>query len=118
MSKLFEESALWVRRIAEFCFYACLVIAFIMSVIGAIKFLSALEYDSFTEVLSYTAADFAHGSEKYVNGYMGKMLCISSFFVALSSLLSIPLYAFGCLVEDVADIKKIIVNNEIKAKSE
>ena len=111
MSKLFYNPGNSVKVIAKFCFYACLVLAVILFLMGGIRFLSAVdEYSPFGEVLAYTAEDYAYGLAKgydwYVDGYMGKMQCKTAFYVALASFSSIPLYAFGCLIEDVAAIKE------------
>ena len=113
MSKMFENPGGSLKAIAKFCFYACLILAAILFLIGCIRFLSAVDFDgypSFAEVASYTIEDYAHGLANeynwYVDGYLGKMMCKNAIYLALASFGSIPLYAFGCLVEDVAKIKE------------
>ena len=74
------------------------------------------EYTPFSEVIAYTAEDYAYGLASgdtwYVNGYLGKVQCKEALFVALASLGTVPLYAFGCLVEDVAAIKEKLVQRQ------
>jgi len=105
LNKLFENPGKTVKAIAKFCCYACLTLAIILFIIGAVKVLSALSDTGNTlgEELYYCEELYRFGD---VNGYTGKMLCITAFYFALTSLSSIPLYAFGCLVEDTAAIKE------------
>lgn len=119
MSKIFDCPGASLKSIAKFLFYACLVLAVILFLIGGIKVLSAVDtdgYPTFSEVIAYTAEDYAYGLAKgydwYVDGYMGKQQCKFAFWVALSSFSAIPLYAFGCLVEDVAEIKEKLKENK------
>ena len=121
MSRIFNNPANTIKVIAKFCFIACLVIAVILFLIGGIQILIAADYfsyradgfwNAFAEVLTFTAEDYARelqgGYDHVVGGYMGKILCITAPYFALASLLTIPLYAFGCLVEDAAAIKKML----------
>lgn len=105
LNKLFENPGKTVKAIAKFCCYACLTLAIILFIIGAIKVVSAASDNSTTlgEELFYSEEFYRYGD---INGYTGKMLCIAAFYFALASLSSIPLYAFGCLVEDTAAIKE------------
>ena len=108
---LFDDSGHSVKNIAIVCFFLCLVVAAVLILIGSIRILSAVdEYTPFREVLAYTAEDYAYGLERgfdwYVNGYMGKMQCKTALYIALASFCSIPLYAFGCLLENIVAIKK------------
>lgn len=110
MSKIFDNPADSVKCIAKFCFYGCLIVAGILFFIGGGRILSAAdEYSPLREVLAYTVDDYARGLAKgydwYVDGYMGKIQCKTAIYIALASLSSIPLYAFGCLVENVKLIK-------------
>lgn len=111
MSGLFENPAKSVKGIAKFLFYACLVLAVILFFMGGAKVLSAADgIEDIGEVMAYTAENYAHGLQHgydwYIDGYIGKTQCKTAIYVAVASFSSIPLYAFGCLVEDVKVIKK------------
>lgn len=117
MTQLFGNPGKSVQGIAKFCFYACIVLAILLFIGGAIRFMSAVdEYTPFSEVIAYTAEDYAYGLAEgytwYADGYLGKVQCKIALFVALASLGSVPLYAFGCLVEDVAAIKEKLVQRQ------
>ena len=107
---MFENPGKAVQRIALFCFFACILIAVFLFIVGGLRILTQVNSStSFKEVLSYTAEDYAYGllyeSDQYVNGYEGKMQCKTAIYIALASLSTIPMYAFGRLVEDVGTIK-------------
>ena len=114
---MFENPGKTVQKIAETCFALCLIIAVILFIIGGVRILSEVDSNTtFGEILSYTAEDYARGLSKgydwLVNGYKGKMQCKTAIYIALGSLSSIPMYAFGCLVEDVAAIREKLRGQE------
>ena len=107
----------WVslKKIARFCFYFCLIVAVVTFAVGAFKIVSNVdEYTTLHDILAYTAEDYAYGVVKgyqwYVDGYTGKMLCKAALVVALASLGSIPLYAFGCMGEDISALSSNVAN--------
>ena len=114
LEQLFKNPAESVKKIAKFYFYACIVLAILLLISGLIRLM--LADTPFSEVITYTAEDYAyglaHGYTRYVNGYLGKVQCKEALFVALASLGTVPLYAFGCLVEDVAAIKEKLVQRQ------
>lgn len=117
LDELFENPGGGVKKIARFCFFILLLIAVVLFILGAIRFMSAVDkYSPFSEVINYTAEDYAYGLAKgydwYVDGYLGKLQCKTAFFVFLASFSCIPLYAFGELVEEVKTLSSNIA--EIK----
>ena len=117
LEQLFKNPAGVVKKIAKFCFYACIVLAIFLLISGLIRLMLVAGMGvPFREVMAYTAEDYTNGLfngyDTYVNGYLGKVQCKEALFVALASLGSVPLYAFGCLVEDVAAIKEKLVRHQ------
>ena len=113
-----------IKKLAKFCFLFFIVIAIsyfllgILNIIGAISMLNEYGVSSFSEIL-YEISDFLYGmreasiaelmletDEVFKNLFGGLMFCILSVFSILASILSIPLYGFGCIVEDVKVIRK------------
>ena len=45
-------------------------------------------------------------TKEFKNLFIGILLCISSVFSIFTSILSLPLYGFGCIIEDVKRIKE------------
>lgn len=96
---------------AKFLFYFLLVVGIGAIIIGFFKVQGvASKYsDTFAEVMYYTAEDAAYGMAKdydwYVDGYKGKMLMTNGFYAAISSITTLPLYAFGVLIEEVKAMK-------------
>lgn len=118
---LFYDSGKTIQKLAKSVFYTLLVIAFFMLGIGVIRLLIAIDGDfsDMGTILSYTYEDYLYGLSKdwdwYIHGYMGKQMCKNAFILALSSLGTFPMYAFGQLVEYTKSIKKSLENiNEKK----
>ena len=68
--------------------------------------------------MAYIAEDYAYGIahdyEWYVEGYLAKVQCQNAITLVVVSLSCIPLYSFGCVVEDIAQIKEKM--NDLKNK--
>ena len=114
---MFKNPGKAVQNIATFFFFACLFVALLLFMIGCVKILIAIdEGTTFREVMEYTAGDYVQGLSAghnwIVYGYEGKTQCKTAIFIALASLPIIPMYAFGCLVEDVATIKKKLLQEK------
>lgn len=115
VDKLLTDPWTSIKKIARFCFYFCLILAVILFVIGAFKIVSNVDKSTpLHEILAYTEEDYAYGVVKgyqwYVDGYMGKQQCKAALVVALTSLGSIPLYAFGCMGEDISALSSNVAN--------
>ena len=114
---MFENPGKTVQKIAETCFALCLILAAFIFIIGCVRILSEVDSNTtFGEILSCTEEDYAralsNGNDDYINGYRGKMQCKTAIYIALASLGSIPMYAFGSLVEDVAAIREKLRRQE------
>lgn len=111
MIGLFDNPGGTIKAIAKFCFIVCVVVAAILLFLGLINIASAYDPDlGIVAAFHYTIEHYLYGLDEdyapYINGYIGKVQCQLGLYLALASLSSIPAYAFGCLVEDVSDIKK------------
>lgn len=100
-------------KLAKVSFYAFIIIGALVFLIGAFKVFGACDkYTPLSEVLSYTAEDYAYGiAHKYewiTNGYMGKQMVKYSFFIIFSSLTTLPLYGFGHLIEVTEKIISVL----------
>ena len=114
---MFENPGKTVRKITETCFALCLILAAFIFIIGCVRILSEVDSNTtFGEILSCTEEDYARalskGYDGLVNGYEGKVQCKTAIYIALASLGSIPMYAFGSLVEDVAAIREKLQRQE------
>lgn len=119
MYKLIDQSGPTIKKVSLFCylFFFLMTIGFL--ILGSLNFLSSatklLEYtDSFKdaciEVLNCSLQDVLSSKHKDIimSGYIGKNLCLASIGTICISFLSIPLYGFGCLIDDVSEIKKTL----------
>ena len=107
MGRLFYYPGHTVKGIAKFGFWFCLVIAAIAFIAGASILFSIVEsYDSLSWAI--VLATEPSGLSLYtwgIRAYFGKTLCRIALYAALASVGSIPMYAFGSLVQDIAVIK-------------
>ena len=111
---LFFNPGETVRKIAKICFYACLVLTVFLLVFGLLNCLSATsEYTSFAEVMAYTEVDYvnaiARENDSIIHGYTGQIMLKAAPLAALAAIYSIPLYAFGSLVDDVIACKALLI---------
>ena len=113
---MFDNTGAALKKISKFLFTASLVLAIVVFGIGLFRFLTVVDfedgYPSLGDVLSYTIEDYAYGIERdyqwYVEGYLAKEQCKVGISIAILSIACIPMYGFGCLVEDVAEIKRLM----------
>ena len=116
LMKLLDNCGESIKKIAGFCFLFFIVIAVAYFTLGTLNVLSAvsslLEYyntisEIFNKMSNFSILDLIFGtSEEFKNLFIGILLCISSVFSIFTSILSLPLYGFGCIVEDVKRIKE------------
>lgn len=111
MSKIFDNIEDVLMGLAKILFYLLLFGGLLVLVIGFFKVVSACDrFHSFTEVMSWTVEDYTFGISKgldrYVEGYRGKLMMKGGFYVALSSVSSLPLYGFGHLLQTTNAIKR------------
>ena len=116
LMKLLDNCGETIKKIAGFCFLFFIVIAVAYFALGLLNILSAifslLEYydtisEIFNEMSDFSILQLIFGtSEEFKKLFIGIMLCISSVFSVFTSLLSLPLYGFGNIVEDVKKIKE------------
>ena len=100
-----------IKKIAGFCFLFFIVIAVTYFAYGLLNVLSAISslleyYDTISEIFNemsdFSILQLVFGtSEEFKNLFIGILLCISSVFSIFTSILSLPLYGFGCIIEDV-----------------
>ncbi|MBE7018418.1 MAG: hypothetical protein E7413_00855 [Ruminococcaceae bacterium] len=106
---IFDDIGETLKKIAKFLFNFCLVVGIVVVVIGVIMFLSGLdEFTSFSEGLACTFADAIKYENLYATCYYGKVTTKIGFWLALSSLGVIPMYAFGELVNSAKKIKELL----------
>ncbi len=106
---IFNDIGETLKKISKFLFYFCLVIGAIVVVVGVIMFLSGIdEYTSFSEGLNCTLEDAIRWDTLYASCYYGKVTTKIGFWIALSSLGVIPMYAFGELVNSAKKIKELL----------
>lgn len=116
LMKLLDNCGETIKKIAGFCFLFFIVIAVAYFTLGTLNILSAvsslLEYyntisEIFNQMSDFSILELIFGtSEEFKNLFIGILLCISSVFSIFTSILSLPLYGFGCIVEDVKSIKE------------
>ena len=80
---------------------------------GVIKLLSVSyeEEENIFEMLSYTAID-ALGDSAALDGYNAKTQILQGLYIVLAGIGVIPVYGFGCMMEDIAEIKKATAKKE------
>lgn len=123
MINLLDNCGETIKKISKFCFLFFMLIAIIYFILGAVNTIGAVStlfeyYDSFTEILynatDYSLADIFFGtSEEIKTLYTGLLLCILSASSFFTSILSLPVYGFGCIIDDVKSIKEKIKNEEV-----
>lgn len=117
VDKIFARPGDSMKTIAKWLSKFFLIAAIILFIVGSFMVVYAVDenYVTLGDVLSLTDVDVAlNGDEWVVNGYIGKLLCRDAFVSCALLLCTIPLYAFGILVNDVAEIKKALVDKENK----
>lgn len=123
LMKLLDNCGETIKKIAGFCFLFYIVIAVGYFALGVLNILSAffslLEYHiTISEILD-ELSDLLIGMSNFsvlelifeVDGelkdlFVGILLCISSVFSIFTSILSLPLYGFGCIIEDIRNIRE------------
>lgn len=107
LTKLFENPSNTIKTMSKILFYACLIIGVCTAFMGFIRVFDAMhEWGvDFFEVLEYSAID-AMTDYEAADGYAAKATLLQGVYTMLVSLTMIPLYGFGCLIGDVATIKK------------
>ncbi|MBR2410229.1 MAG: hypothetical protein IKB08_00745 [Clostridia bacterium] len=116
LMKMLDNCGESIKKIAGFCFLFFIVIAVAYFAFGLLNVLSAISslleyYDTISEIFNemsdFSILQLVFGtSEEFKNLFIGILLCISSVFSIFTSILSLPLYGFGCIVEDVKRIKE------------
>lgn len=110
---LFDNVEEALKKVAKICFYILLVVGVGMVVIGFFKVIAQCDggYPTFGEVMAYTLEDYAYGLSKgydwYVEGYKGKTMMSTGFYMAIASLSALPMYGFGVLIEEIKNIRKL-----------
>lgn len=112
MNKLFENPGSTIKKLSVIAFYVILVAGIIMLLVGYGHMNEVHEYagNSFSDLFSSTSID-ALSSWWRADAYTAKMEMIYGLFAMVASLSAIPLYGFGCIIEDVASIKNSISAN-------
>lgn len=107
LKKLFENPSNTIKKMSKIVFYACLIIGAITLLIGLENMNRVIDDtgNSFFEFMSYSLADAMTVGWR-AEGYAAKNQILQGIYIMLASLTMIPLYGFGCLIGDVADIKK------------
>lgn len=108
IDNLFDDVGATIKKIAKYSFYALLIGAAIMFIVGLVKMFSALDHYDPIEIMSLTQYDcLLSGYSDTVNGYMGKQMCKAAIIVVLCDLVGpILVYGFGELIEKVTAIEK------------
>ena len=116
LMKMLDNCGESIKKIAGFCFLFFIVIAVTYLAYGLLNVLSAISslleyYDTISEIFNemsdFSILQLVFGtSEEFKNLFIGILLCISSVFSIFTSILSLPLYGFGCIIEDVKRIKE------------
>lgn len=96
---LFDDVGATLKAIAKVCFYLCFWIGVIVVLIGTIKFFSGIDYVSFSEGLTCTAADVIEHESLYADCYFGRQIVKAGLFCMLGALSTLPLYGFGELIQ-------------------
>lgn len=120
--KMLDNCGETIKKIASFCFLFFMVMAVAYFVLGFFNILSAVfslfEYHITLSELFDELSDFIIGISGFsfleiifeIEGefkdlFVGILLCITSVFSIITSILSLPLYGFGCIVEYVKSIR-------------
>ena len=127
MDKLFSilhNSGKTIKMGSQFCFLFFLFIAIGFFILGSLHILIAVSNArEFGETLSSIFYDFFDvsifellfdGGEIYKEVFSGNIMCVISFLSFITSLLSIPMYGYGSIIDDVAIIKDSYVKRQIE----
>lgn len=116
LMKMLDNCGVTIKKISGFCFLFFIVIAVAYFALGLLNVISAISslleyYDTISEIFNemsdFSILQLVFGtSEEFKNLFLGILLCISSVFSIFTSILSLPLYGFGCIIEDVKSIKE------------
>lgn len=116
LMKMLDNCGVTIKKISGFCFLFFIVIAVAYFALGLLNVISAISslleyYDTISEIFNEMSdssiLQLVFGtSEEFKNLFLGILLCISSVFSIFTSILSLPLYGFGCIIEDVKSIKE------------
>lgn len=113
--RIFENPGRNIKKLARVLFVLGLVVAVVAFFLGSLMLISASNKDigyyspkplGMDRMLSCSYEE----AQEYdvVHGYVGKIMMVDSLWLALGCLSFLPLYGFGCLVEDTHEIKKAI----------
>lgn len=107
LRKLFDSPYNTIKKLSVIAFYICLAFGTITLLVGIINMIKVIADtgNSFFEFMSYSLAD-AMTVDWRAEGYAAKNQILQGVYIMLASLATIPLYGFGCIIEDVAAIKK------------
>lgn len=123
VDRILENPGRSIKQIAKVLFICCLIVALISLIIGSVWLLQHYSaFDDIDEVLRMTLIFSYDDLRDWIGGetaqhiYLGRELVMNAVRLALASLAFIPLYGFGCMVEDTAALKKKLCHSDDDAE--
>ena len=105
--KLFDNVEVSLKKIAEVLFILGIVCGVCLMLIGAVQFLG--ELDSY---LSFTLEDALEWDSRYGTVYSAKLQIRTGFYIGISALSMLPVYALGEIVSCCKDIRRNTLKKE------
>ena len=107
--RIFGNIGKTLKAIALLCFYLCFCIGLICILFGVLRFLNGLgENMTFKDGLNCSLANAVLLKGPYAHCYYGRLTAIIGAVLIFCSIFSLPLYAFGELVDSNLEIKRTL----------
>ena len=111
--KLFDNVEVSLKKIAEVLFILGIVCGVYLMLIGAVQFLGELDsYLSFADALSCTLEDALKWDSLYGTVYSAKLQIRTGFYIGISALSMLPVYALREIVSFCKDIRSNTLKKE------
>ncbi len=111
--RIFGNIGKTLKTIALFCFYLCFCIGLICVLFGVFRFINGLgENMTFKEGWNCSMSKAVLLKGSYAHCYYGRLTTIIGVVIMFCSVFSLPLYAFGELVDSNLEIKRTLIKTK------